>query len=69
MRSLLCSIWIIPEDGDWIPNKYGGRENIEAIEFLKKFNYFVHEHYPGCLTLLKNPALGVELQHLCNKTV
>ena len=38
------------EDGEWIPNKYGGRENIEAIEFLKKFNYFVHEHYPGCLT-------------------
>lgn len=38
------------EDGEWIPNKYGGRENIEAIEFLKKFNYFVHDQYPGCLT-------------------
>jgi 1,4-alpha-glucan branching enzyme len=38
------------EDGEWIPNKYGGRENIDAIEFLKKFNYFVHDQYPGCLT-------------------
>jgi len=38
------------EDGEWIPNKYGGRENIEAIEFLKKFNYFVHDQYPECLT-------------------
>ena len=38
------------EDGEWIPNKYGGRENIDAIEFLKKFNYFVPDQYPGCLT-------------------
>ncbi|MCG8372135.1 MAG: 1,4-alpha-glucan branching protein GlgB, partial [Balneolales bacterium] len=38
------------EEGEWIPNKYGGRENIEAIEFLRAFNDAVHEHFPGVIT-------------------
>ncbi len=38
------------EEGEWIPNKYGGRENIEAIDFLRKFNDSVHEHFPGTIT-------------------
>ncbi len=38
-------------DGDWIPNKYGGRENLEAIQFLKRFNEVVHEAFPGCITM------------------
>jgi 1,4-alpha-glucan branching enzyme len=38
------------EEGEWVPNAYGGRENIEAIAFLKKFNYFIHTHYPGVLS-------------------
>ncbi|MCB9747303.1 MAG: 1,4-alpha-glucan branching protein GlgB [Candidatus Omnitrophica bacterium] len=33
-------------DGEWIPNKYGGRENIEAISFLKKLNASVYQEYP-----------------------
>lgn len=37
--------------GGWIPNQYGGRENLEAIEFLKQFNMLVHQHYPGALTI------------------
>ena len=36
---------------DWIPNQYGGRENLEAIDFLREFNVAVHEHYPGAVTL------------------
>ena len=39
------------EEGDWIPNKYGGRENLEAIDFLKRFNEVVHGEYPGILTI------------------
>lgn len=39
------------KDGEWIPNRYGGRENIEAIEFLKNFNNVVHECFPGTLTI------------------
>jgi 1,4-alpha-glucan branching enzyme len=37
--------------GDWIPNKYGGRENLEAIRFLKEFNEQVHLQFPGALTI------------------
>jgi len=39
------------EPGDWIPNIYGGNENLEAIEFLKKFNEVVHQYHPGVLTI------------------
>jgi 1,4-alpha-glucan branching enzyme len=36
--------------GEWIPNIYGGRENLEAIHFLKRFNEVVHGIYPDILT-------------------
>jgi 1,4-alpha-glucan branching enzyme len=38
-------------DGGWIPNKHGGVENLEAVEFLQSTNYLVHEHYPGAVTI------------------
>ncbi|PIE18518.1 MAG: 1,4-alpha-glucan branching enzyme [Proteobacteria bacterium] len=37
-------------DGDWIPNEYGGRENLEAIAFLQEVNKLVYEHFPGVHT-------------------
>ncbi len=36
--------------GEWIPNQFGGRENLEAVDFLKKFNEVIHAEYPGFLT-------------------
>ena len=39
------------EDGEWIPNKFGGNENIEAVEFIKRFNELCHRNYPGVLTI------------------
>ncbi|MFH1369492.1 MAG: 1,4-alpha-glucan branching protein GlgB [Elusimicrobiota bacterium] len=39
------------KQGEWIPNKYGGRENIEAIEFLQRFNHVVFENYPDAQTM------------------
>jgi 1,4-alpha-glucan branching enzyme len=36
--------------GDWIPNRYGGRENLEAIEFLRRFNELAHA-VPGAITI------------------
>ncbi len=39
------------EEGQWVPNKYGGRENLEAISFLQKTNEMVHGAYPGILTI------------------
>lgn len=36
--------------GEWLPNRYGGRENLEAIDFLREMNVMVHEAFPGALT-------------------
>ncbi len=38
-------------EGEWIPNEYGGNENLEAISFLKRFNEAVHEAYPHTVTI------------------
>jgi 1,4-alpha-glucan branching enzyme len=37
--------------GAWIPNRFGGRENLEAIEFLKRLNTIVAERVPGAITI------------------
>ena len=37
--------------GEWIPNQYGGRENLEAIDFLRKFNHITHTEFPGVMTI------------------
>ncbi|MCL4194644.1 MAG: 1,4-alpha-glucan branching enzyme, partial [Thermoguttaceae bacterium] len=37
--------------GEWIPNKYGGRENLEAIDFLRRFNEWVYKRYPDTMTV------------------
>jgi 1,4-alpha-glucan branching enzyme len=39
------------EPGQWIPNKYGGNENLDAIEFIKTFNEVTHQYHPGILTI------------------
>lgn len=39
------------KEGEWIPNIYGGKENLEAIEFLKHLNSVIHEWFPGALTI------------------
>lgn len=38
-------------EGEWIPNIHGGKENLEAISFLKKLNEVVHLYFPGILTI------------------
>ncbi len=37
--------------GEWLPNQYGGRENLEAIDFLKYLNTIVYQYFPGALTI------------------
>ena len=39
------------KDGEWIPNKYGGNENLEAIDFLRQFNKEVYGNYPDVQTI------------------
>jgi 1,4-alpha-glucan branching enzyme len=36
---------------EWVPNVFGGRENLEAIDFIKKFNEISHQYHPGILTI------------------
>jgi len=37
--------------GQWVPNVYGGRENLDAIYFLKRFNEVCYERFPGIITI------------------
>ena len=39
------------KNGEWVPNQYGGKENIGAIEFLKRFNHEVYTYYPDVQTI------------------
>ncbi|MCA9549630.1 MAG: 1,4-alpha-glucan branching protein GlgB [Myxococcales bacterium] len=39
------------EAGEWVPNRYGGRENLEAMEFLRVLNREVYAHFPGVQTI------------------
>ncbi|WP_374563522.1 1,4-alpha-glucan branching protein GlgB [Nitrosomonas sp.] len=39
------------KEGEWLPNQYGGRENLAAIDFLRELNVMVHAEFPGALTL------------------
>ena len=39
------------KEGEWVPNRYGGRENIDAIEFLKRLHAVLREEAPGAFTV------------------
>ncbi|MCC5835356.1 MAG: 1,4-alpha-glucan branching protein GlgB [Opitutales bacterium] len=39
------------KDGEWIPNKYGGNENLEAMDLLRRVNDLVHQYHPGALMI------------------
>lgn len=38
-------------EGEWVPNRFGGRENLEAIEFLQRLNKLTHGEHPGSITV------------------
>jgi 1,4-alpha-glucan branching enzyme len=39
------------KEGEWLPNEYGGRENLEAMEFLRQLNVQTHAQHPGSITI------------------
>lgn len=39
------------QEGEWIPNENGGRENLAVIAFLKQLNIILHQNHPGCLVI------------------
>lgn len=51
------------EEGGWIPNRYGGKENLEAIEFFKHLNAIVHEREPGVLMIAEESTSFTGVTH------
>ncbi len=43
--------------GEWLPNEFGGREHLEAIEFFKRFNTLVHQQFPDVLTFAEEASI------------
>ena len=39
------------KQGEWVPNKYGGRENLDAVDFLREVNHLIHTEFPGVMTI------------------
>jgi 1,4-alpha-glucan branching enzyme len=39
------------KEGQWVPNRFGGRENVDAIDFLRQLNVTVHELFPGAVMI------------------
>jgi 1,4-alpha-glucan branching enzyme len=39
------------KEGEWVPNRFGGRENLDAVEFLRQLNTLTHAEQPGSLTI------------------
>ncbi len=39
------------KEGEWLPNQYGGRENIEAADFIRQTNHIIFNYFPGILSI------------------
>jgi len=51
------------EDGEWLPNQFGGNHNLEAIAFLKELNAVIHREYPGILTFAEESTSFPGVSH------
>ncbi len=55
------------EEGEWEPNQYGGRENLEAVQFLQEMNATVHRAHPGVITIAEEstswPGVTAPTEH------
>ncbi len=49
--------------GEWLPNPYGGRENIEAIDFLRQFNQTIQDDLPGAFTIAEESTSWGGVSH------
>ncbi len=51
------------KEGEWIPNRFGGNENLEAIECIKHLNSIVHERFPDALTIAEESTSFTGVTH------
>ena len=54
-------------EGEWIPNQYGGRENLEAIEFLKHTNWKIHSEVQGAISIAEESTSFAGVTHPTEK--
>ena len=51
------------KDGEWVPNSEGGRENLEAVEFLRRMNKELYGHHPGVMTIAEESTSWPKVSH------
>ena len=51
------------KEGEWVPNEFGGRENLEAISLLKELNEVVHRECPGALMIAEESTAWPQVSH------
>jgi 1,4-alpha-glucan branching enzyme len=63
VASMLYLDYAAEGDGDWVPNRYGGREHIEAIELLRELNDVVRARHPGCAVIAEESTAWPGVTH------
>ena len=53
-------------EGNWIPNQFGGRENLEAVEFIKHLNSIIHQYFPGVMMIAEESTSWPMVSHPCD---
>jgi len=51
------------KEGEWVPNEYGGRENLEAVRFLQKLNSLSYGNHPGVMTIAEESTSWPKVSH------
>jgi 1,4-alpha-glucan branching enzyme len=51
------------KEGEWVPNEFGGRENLDAISFLKELNEVTHHECPGTLMIAEESTSWPQVSH------
>ena len=51
------------KEGEWVPNEFGGRENLEAISFIKELNEVTHRECPGALMIAEESTAWPAVSH------
>ena len=51
------------QEGEWVPNKFGGKENLESIAFIKRLNTAVHTHHPDVMMFAEENTSWPKLTH------